>query len=172
MNKTLIVSMNGQIGAALEGDIGLQHVRNTFTRPLSLSLDSGTGDGKADQIYSDQRDLAAGASYTFDLATFNGSNDGMGSPFSMANVKVISVENTQGPESGSIVCGGAPAGARGWTAMTSGTIQVNGTSGFLAYDPGPVGYAVPSGSGNNLFKVSNPGASTVNYRILVIGASA
>lgn len=171
--ETLTVRMSGQVSATLQATVGIQSITDVFTQPMLLQLNNGAGgDALANQIYSDQRDLPAGTSYIFDLVTFNGSNDGVGNPLSMAVVKQILVMNTNGTETNTIITGGAPAGVRGWTAATTGTVTVNGTSGWMMWDQGPAGYAVPAGGGNNLWKVANPGASTVNYKILVIGATS
>src|SRR6266566_2890579 len=104
--ETLTVTMSGQISAVLGASYGQQSITSAFQQSLAFSVSTGTGEGRANQMYSDSRDLAAGASYIFDLVTFNGSNDGVGYPLAMATVKLLSIQAT----SGSLVVGGAPVG--------------------------------------------------------------
>ena len=178
--ETLTISMNGNVNATLGNVVGLDTIYDTVLVQLAMSLNTGTGDSKANQMFTDQRTLAPGASIVTDLVTFSGSNDKVGNPLSMANIKFLYIYNYgtvpgQGAnnESQTLILGGSPAGARGWTSVVNGTVTLNGTSGWLLWDPGASGYAVPSGSGNNLFKITNPsGSASVQYNMLVVGATS
>lgn len=169
--ETLTVRMSGNIAATLQNQVGVQTVTDVFSQPITVTLDAGTGDGKADQIYSDQRTLPAGQEYVININSMNGSNDGCGLPFSLACVKMVCLQNLNGTCSNTLVAGGSAAGVRGWTSAMSGTVTVNGTATFFMSDCGGA-YSVPSGSGNNLLKIANPGASAVEYRLLIVGATS
>lgn len=143
--------------------------------PLSyiqrFRLPSGTAAGKADLVWSDQRQLAASASENLDLV--GALSDVFGQGFSPARIKGIVVEALS-TNANNVVVGAAAATQ--WAALlgTTGTVTLRPGSFFAAFagTADATGYVCAGGS-TDLLKIANSGAGTaVDYKILLIGASA
>lgn len=145
--------------------------------PISerITLETGTGAGKADLLWYDERTLAA--SDTEDLDLVGALTNTFGDTFSPVRIKALyfkaapisGVANTN-----NVVVGGAAATQ--WAALL-------GTTGTLTFRPGArmlfaadvadaTGYVCAAGATDKL-KILNGGGSTeVKYQIAVIGVSA
>lgn len=157
------------LSATLTGsaDFGAPASRPSFSRQLDLT--SGTGAGKADKIWTDQRELAASATEDLDLA--GSLTDVFGGTITLATVKVLYVAASSA-NTNDVVIGAASATQ--WAALlgTTGTVTLKPGAVFLvaasSADPWPV-----SAGSTDLLKVANSAAgSSVTYDIAIVGATA
>lgn len=134
-------------------------------------LASGVGAGNADRMFSDTRTVNASSSEDLDLV--GSLVDNFGATFSPARIKAIVVFAAIANANNVVV--GAAAGTQ-WAALlgTTGTVTLRPGALFAAF-AGPAdatGYVCAAGA-TDLLKVANSGAGTsVNYDIVLIGASA
>jgi hypothetical protein len=140
-----------------------------------IQLTSGTGAGKADLLWYDERTLAASGDEELDLV--GNLANAFGDTFSPVRIKALWFKAA--PRSGvantnNVILGAAAATQ--WAALlgTTGTITFRpGARMMFAADPADAtGYVCAAGATDKL-KVANSGAGTeVVYQIAVIGVSA
>jgi hypothetical protein len=139
----------------------------------TVRLTNGTGDGQADRVYYAQRQLAASANETLDLAGVL--EDIFGNVLTFAKVKFIGVKNIN-TAAGNLEFG--PNGANGagassgapWKAAANKTpIPIN--NGFFSHY-NPAGWTVTAGTGDLLYAENMSGVNAVDYRVVIIGTSA
>lgn len=158
-----------ELAATLTGtsDFGAPSSRVSFAQQFDLS--SGTGAGKADKIWTDQRTIAASGSEDLDLA--GSLTDVFGGTITLATVKVLYVK-AAAANTNSVVIGGASATQ--WAALlgTTGTVTLKPGAMLLVACTAANPYVVAAGS-TDLLKVANSSSGTgVTYDIAVIGATA
>lgn len=158
-----------ELVASLTGtaDFGAPSSRPSFARQIDLT--SGTGANQADQVWTDQRTVAASGSENLDLT--GSLTDALGGSITLARVKVLYIA-ASAANTNSVVVGAAASNP--WATLLSGTGTLTLRPGavFLVAVPEATAYAVTAGTGD-LLKVANSGAGTsVTYDIAVIGASA
>jgi hypothetical protein len=167
---------------ALDTDLNLRILANLTSQkdlalaasPLDYSkrvqLTNGTGVGKADRLFSDQRTVALSSSEDLDLV--GTLVDDLGVVFSPTRIKMIYVEALAANTNNVIV--GAAAGTQ-WAALlgTTGTVTLRPGAFFLACAgvADATGYVCAAGA-TDLLKVANSGAGTsVDYKIILVGVS-
>lgn len=157
------------LSAVLTGsaDFGAPASRPSFA--LQLDFTSGTGAGKADKIWTDQRTIAASGSEDLDLA--GSLADVFGGTVTLATVKALYVRAAAG-NTNDVVIGGASATQWSDLLGTTGTVTLRPGAVFLVACTAADPWTVTAGSAD-LLKVANSGAGTsVTYDIAVIGATA
>ncbi|WP_267244353.1 hypothetical protein [Streptomyces sp. PR69] len=137
----------------------------------SVQLGSGTGAGQADLVWSDRRTIAASGSEDLDLAGVL--LDAFGATVTFARIKGLFIAAAESNANDVVI--GADA-TNPWASLLNATgtltLRPGAACGFLAGDADATAYAVTAGTGD-LLQVANSGAGTsVDYDILVIGASA
>jgi len=166
----LKTDLNVSINAALTGTLDLNFPSSQLDYVKTINLASGTGAGQADRIWHDKRTLAASATEDLDLA--GALLDALGGTFVLARVKALLVKAADA-NANNVVVGAAAATA--WAALlgATGTVTLRPGALFAAFagKADATGYAVGAGA-TDFLKVANSGAGTVDYEIVIIGASA
>jgi hypothetical protein len=147
----------------------------TTTDPLqfrrAVNLTDGTAAGQANKVFHDRRTLAASATEDLDLAGVL--LDAYGAAITFARVKGIII-SAAAANANNVVVGNATS--NGWATLLSatGTVTLRPGASFCAFAGAAdgTGWAVTAGTGD-LLKVANSGAGTsVEYDIVIVGASA
>lgn len=146
----------------------------SVTAPLSvarnLPLTNGTGANQADQMFSDQRTLAASATEDLDLAGVL--TDSFGAAITFARIKVIMIMAAAGNTNNVLVGGAASAQFVNWVADATDKVVVRPGGVLLLAATDATAYAVTATTGD-LLRIGNSAAGTsVTYDIVLIGASA
>lgn len=144
----------------------------TATFPLALSqaisLTDGTGANQADRIFSDTRTLTASANEDLDLS---GSLTNAYGTVTFARIKAVLViadsANTNNVNVSRSTSNGVPL----FLAATDG-IAVRPGGVFLWACSDVTGVAVTAGTGDLLNFANSAGSTSVNYSVVIIGASA
>lgn len=153
--------------------VGLASGKADFEYTHTRTLTSGTGSADADQInevWSDERTLAASATEDLDLA---GALTNLFGTSVFAKIKVLIIENIAAVDSSTgISIGGA---------LANGFITPFGAdTDTLVLDKGGVvvlesaalaGYAVVAGTGDKLTITNLDGTNEANYKIIALGNS-
>ncbi|WP_060880623.1 hypothetical protein [Streptomyces scabiei] len=140
-----------------------------FRRAVQLS--TGTGAGQADKVFHDRRTLAASATEDLDLAGVL--SDAFGAGITFARIKGLYIAAAPA-NANNVVVGAASSNAWATLLNATGTITLRpgGSFGAMAGLADGTGWAVTAGTGD-LLKVANSGAGTsVDYDVIIVGASA
>lgn len=166
-----MTQVNATVRASIDGSARLSRDGRETLDPVPRSEDivfgSGTGTGKADIAFVDDRSLASGANEALDLAGVL--TDAFGQSVAIAKLKAIEIS----------------ANAANTTNLTVGAAVSNTFVGFFAdatdaivLKPGariviadPVGWTVTAGTGD-LLKVANAAGAAASFRVKLLGASA
>lgn len=132
---------------------------------------SGTGASQADLVYRARRTLAGSTADNLDVS--GSLTDKFGNTLTMARVKLIAIFNRAAIGSGFDLNVGAGANplANLFGDAASDKINVKPQGLFLITAPGATAYAVTAATGD-ILKINNGNGSSVDYDILIVGASA
>lgn len=152
-----------------------QDALSGFPAALAANLTSGTGKDKADTIWHDRRTLAAAATENIDVYDFGGgAQDALGQSIANATVKVLYIKNRSATAGEKLTIGGEGSAAA-WNSLFNGsdtaTTQIGPDSTLIRVEPSAAGLAVTDVS-NHLLKIANAGIASIDYDIVVIGATA
>lgn len=172
----LATTFSLSLGATLTKDRDLGGVAtDALALAERIELITGTGAGKADKLWYDERTLNASSSEDLDLV--GSLSDTFGDLFSPVRIKALIVKAA--PRSGTAntnnVVLGAASGTQ-WAALlgVAGTVTLRPGSIFAvcAGVADATGYVCAAGA-TDLLKVANSSSGTsVSYQVAVIGASA
>jgi hypothetical protein len=164
------------LSATIKAGINAVHTSvldlGTATFPLnllqSISLTDGTGAGQADRIFHDTRTLAASANESLDLA---GSLTNAYGTVTFARIKAILVIAASGNTNDVQFTRPASNGVPLFMAAGDGIALAPGDF-FLWASSTAAGKAVTASTGDLLTLTNSAGSTSVDYTIVIIGASA
>jgi hypothetical protein len=178
MASTLSGNINSSVSMTLAAAIaGLsgQSTQLPLSLPtlLALTFTSGTGANKANQMWVSNRTLANSA--TEDLDMYNpASADAVGNAFTIATIKALIIQNLSATESDTLTIGGKGTTAA-WTSFFGSntyTAKITGGGTLILTQPGATGFVVGASSTNHLLTVAATAAVSINYTVIIIGATA
>lgn len=140
--------------------------RAGLVKNLNLQMDSGTGLGQADVVFSDTRSTAA-----TDSLDMNGGGllDNLGNAWAPARIKgIIVVAAAANP--GNVLLRRPAANGVPFLTAAGDEIPIHPGGLAIIWAPSAAGYPVTAGTGDLIDLVA--GAGTVTYDIYLIGASA
>ncbi len=143
------------------------------TAPLniakSIALTNGTGVNQADRVWADQRQVAASATDSIDLA--GSLTDAFGAALTFARIKLLVVTAAAGNTNNVVVTRPASNGVPLFSAAGDACpVRPGGLFAWACSDA--TGVAVTAGTGDLLDFVNSGAGSTVTYDVVVIGSSA
>ncbi len=146
----------------------LGDARHTVAQDGNLVLQNGTAADQADQEFTDQRTLGAGATEDLDLA--GGVTNALGETVTFASVKAIMVEAANGNDGNIEVGGTAPNGFVGPFGDVTDQIVLDAGDRFVVTNKG-AGWTVTGGTGD-LLRIGNTGSAAGTYKIKIVGVAA
>lgn len=156
--------------ATLTGALDLGSVVAPQTLPWGNTWSDGTGSGMADQVWTDTRTIAISGTDDLDLAGVL--VNALGATLTFARIKLIAV--TADPANANNVIIGAAASNQfvGPFGASTHTHAIKPGGFYATAAPGATGWPVTAATAD-LLRIANSGAGTsVNYSILLVGASA
>lgn len=163
LNTTVRASISAVSKKSLDG----RDITDRLPDSADILLGSGTGYGKADISFMDQRALASATSENIDLSGVL--VDGFGQTINAAKVKAIEIENPEASTT-NITVGGAASNT--WTgpfADPTDAIVLKPGDRFVAASR--TGWTVTASTGD-ILKIANGAGAGANYNIKIIAASA
>jgi hypothetical protein len=152
------------------GANGLGSVTFGFDLPTALQLSAGTGAGKADKLFSDQRTLAASGSESLDLAGVL--SDPFGATLTFGHVKWIYIKAAAANTNDVCIGGAASNTFVGPFADATDKVCVKPGGVAIFAAASGAGWAVTASTGD-LLKVANSGGTTgVTYDVIIAGTAA
>lgn len=164
LQTTIDVNLTGLLAAAL--DLGAAQYAPTINKRITLL--TGTGNGQADQIFTDTRTVAASGTDALDLA---GSLSGpIGGTLTFVKVKGLLVRAASGNTNNVRVNRPSTNGVPLFLAASDGIDVLPG--GLLLWVAPNAGVTVTPATGD-LINIDNSGSGTsVTYDVVIIGTSA
>jgi hypothetical protein len=173
MPDTLAVDIKASLSWLFSEALDLSSVNDNGKLDYAQSLTDGVSADQADVLFHDQRTVANGASDDLDLTALSQSIYGSSVTFSFAKVKGILIINLSTTASDVLRVGGAGAGSAFSTPFNSDAdaqVEVP-ADGCLLLVNKKNGWTVTSGTGDVL-RIQNPGSASINYRIVIVGATS
>lgn len=165
----LTTNLNLRLNTELDNALDLVTPKAIQAFSYLLSLTSGAGLNQANVIWSDRRTVNASTTDTLDLAG-GGLTDALGAVFAPARMKLLAVRNrhsgTQNITVGRPAANGVP-----WLSAAGDNAIVSAGGLLLMAWPTAAGIVVTAGTGD-LIEVVNGAGTSVDYDIVIIGASS
>lgn len=156
-----------KILATLTSALDLSTPTDALTKDYSINLGDGNGANQANQVFHDQRTLAASASEELDLA--GGLTNPLGQTVTFTKIKALLIRAAAGNTNDVLVGGAAANGFIAPFGDATDVIKVKPGGTLLLVAPDADGYAVTAATGD-LLKIANSAAgSGVTYDIVAIG---
>lgn len=162
------MAINGSVSSLIE----LSHTKTqdlaTGSFPLSIrqedAVTDGTGDGQVDSLYTDEHQLAASGTQTYNLYT--GLTDAWGDAFQLLTLKTLQIRVTDGD-------GTLQVNASGSNLLTSlfGSSVLGLKEGDVLQLHSPDGGWGVTASNYNLVLEESGGANTVTFEIVLAGVA-
>lgn len=158
------------VGSVLTGSLDLDSTPKTaLSKAYSIALSSGVGSGMADQLWFDKRTILASANDDLDLA--GSLVNGLGATVTFARIKGICIYSLPANVNNLHIGGGSNPFIN-WVANSSDIVVVRPGGLMLLMAPDATAYAVTATTGD-ILRVTNAAAgSSVEYEIVLIGATA
>jgi hypothetical protein len=171
MADTLTLNVKATCDWSLIEALDLANVVDASSVTYSDSLTDGTTAGLADVIWHDTRALAATTNDDLDLTALTQSIYGSTVTKTFAKVRGLLIINLSTTAGDDLEIGGS--GGNEWNVPFGATgdkieVRANGTLLLAAPEDG---YAVTNSSAD-ILRIRNPGANTINYKIVIWGTSA
>lgn len=161
-NGTLETNFRGVLSGTPDNGTTEHRFDNKGNYPFT----DGTGTNQANNVWSDTRTLASGASENLDLA---GVLTGMlGGTATFSCIKALRVRAAAGNTTSLLVGGAASNGFAGCFGDLTDTVKVKPGGEFLWIDPSAAGEAVTAGTGD-LLKIANGSGAAATYTIEILG---
>jgi len=164
---SLVTTIKASIAAINKRTLDGRDVTDPIPQSADIVLASGTGYGKADIAFMDQRTLAASTTENLDLS--GALLDAFGQTINAVKVKAIEIENPEASLSNLTI--GAAAANAFLGPFNDATDAIVLKPGDKAVFVSRTGWVVTAATGD-ILKVANGAGGTVNYLIKIIAASA
>ena len=159
-----------KLAATLTSVLDLGTAKDPLDYEKTLSLTDGTGANQGDQLWHDQRTIAASGTDSLDLA--GRLTNAFGATVTFARVKTIVVFEAAA-NTNNVVIGGAGSNPLAqWGADTSDKVNVRPGGFFVLHAPDATAYAVAAGSADVLQAANSSSGSTVTYDVVIVGSSS
>lgn len=135
----------------------------------TTSLGSGTGDSLADQLFTDQRTIAASGTEDLDLA--GGLTDAFGATLTFAKIKTIMIKADPGNTNNVTVKPATTNGFLGPFNAAADTLSIPPAGSVLLQAPAS-GWVVTADTGDLLTIANSSSGTGVTYDIILVGTSA
>jgi hypothetical protein len=165
---SLAVAIRASIQASQTKTGDLESAASTIDKAMSVAFSDGVGSNQANRIWKDTRTLAASASENLDLS--GSLTDIYGDAVVFARIKALIVIASAVNANNVNVARHSSTGVPIYLAASDGEPVHPG--GFLVKVwPGATGIPVTAGTGDLLTITNSAGGSSVDYTIVVVGAS-
>ncbi len=166
-----MTQVNAVARASIEGSARLARDGRDTVDPIPHSDDyvfgSGTGNGRVDIEFVDDRTLATNTSENLDLS--GSLIDAFGQTIAAANIKAIEISAAAANTTNLTVGAAASNTFQGPFADATDALVLKPGARVVIFDP--AGWTVTAGTGD-ILKVANAAGASASYRIKLLGASA
>lgn len=166
---TLSATLTAKLLAEQSSALDLGVVAFDLNEIKSIALADGTGADQADQMWTDQRTIAASGTDDLDLA--GSLVNALGATATFARIRALYVAAALG-NTNNVLVGGATSAFVNWVSDTSDKVVVRPGGFLLLANRDATGYAVTASTAD-ILRIANSGSGTsVSYDIVLVGSSA
>jgi hypothetical protein len=163
----LKATLKASISGTLAGVNDLGDPVQTFAEQFELAIANGTGADQANNVFSDERTIAASGTDNLDLAGVLG--NALGATLTFTAIKAIMIVADEGNTNDVVVGGAASNTFAGPFADATDKVSIGPGDVFLITRRSAAGLGVTGATGD-ILKIANSGAGTpVTYKIIIIG---
>lgn len=162
---TLKLTLDAVFGQSI--DIGTLKHNINYTKTYNIA--NGTAANQANQIWVDNRSVAASTADSLDLA--GALADAFGNTITFTAIKGIII--IAGANGDNLVVGGAASNTFiNWVSNATDEIVIKPNGMFALFDPSAGGYAVTASTGDILDITNADSAAAATYDIILIGEAS
>jgi hypothetical protein len=168
LTSKLTLSVQANYSAALD----LVTATAPLLKTYETTLQTGTGAGQADKVFSDTRTLAASGTEDLDLAGVL--LDAFGGTITVVKLKAIIISAAVG-NTNNVLVGGVAAGVASFLSPAATgiiTVRPGATFAVFAGQADAAGYAVTATTADLLHVANSSSGTSVTYDVIMIGTSA
>lgn len=171
MADTLTAELSASLAWVFRDELDLSTVADMAALSYDRSLPDGTGADQADKIWHATRTLGASSHDDLDLTALARTLFGASLSIGLAKVKALLVINTSTTAGEKLLVGGAAADAFAapFNGDATSVVEVGPDSALLLANKKD-GWAVTGGS-SDVLRIANPNATSVTYKIALVGTS-
>lgn len=172
MASTLTADLKASLNWLNQETLDLSTVNDSAKLDYSKSLANGTAVDLADRIWHDERTITTGANDDLDLTALARTLYGVSSPVALVKLKVLMIVVLSTVTGDKLKLDSSVT--NGYVGPFDGSAAskvVVGADSPLILANKKDGFGAVSGT-NKIIRITNPGATSVLYRIVLIGTSA
>jgi hypothetical protein len=162
-------NVDTRVAGTYAGTNDLGSVAFAFSPSATVQFSAGTGTGKADKLFSDQRTLAASATENLDLAGVL--VDPLGATLTFGHVKAIYIHAAAANTNDVCVGGAATNTFSGPLADPTDIVCVKPGGVLVLTVASGVGWTVTPATGDILKVTNSAGTTGVTYDVVIVGTS-
>lgn len=155
------------VDSLLSSSLDIGTGRHAVLYEDDTAFTNGTGANQANEMFTDQRTIAASSNEELDLA--GSLTNAFGDTITFTSVKAIIVKAAAGNTNDVQVGGAASNGFASFLGDASDIVVLKPGSVFCITNPNATGYAVTASTGDLLKIANSSSGSTVTYDIIIIG---
>jgi hypothetical protein len=165
---SLTTTLKLSLRSLLVGPLDLSNSINDLQLAPEFTLADGAGINAANLVYQDTVTLAAAGETLLDLTALT---DALGSAVNFARVKLIYLRNKSATAGDNLQLGGTVSAGLSTLYVGTNAGQLIGPGGIaLLVNPSAAGWAVTATTAD-ILRIGNPGANSITYDIVLIGAA-
>lgn len=171
MADALSNTIKAEFDWVFQETLDLSNVTDQARVQYNVTTADGTANSQADKIWHDTRSILTTANDDLDLTALTTSIFGSTVTISFVEVVAILIINTNTLTGELLEVGGSGGNEFvAWVGAAGDKVKVGPNSVFMIANVVD-GYAVANGS-TDILRIRNPGATTVTYKIAIVGRSA
>lgn len=167
---TAQATLSASIVGLLSGAVDIGDVAHSLSFTPSITFGDGSGANQITRIFADNRTISASSNDDLDLAGVL--VDAIGQTVALARVRGILIRAAAANVNNIVVGGASSNGFISWAGASAHTVIVRPGGLLLLAAPDATAYGVTAGTAD-ILRIANSGAgSTVNYDIVILGATS
>lgn len=164
----LTTSIKLNLRALLVSALDLSNAVNDLSLAHEIALADGAGINAANLVYQDTVTLATASETLLDLTALT---DALGGAVAFARLKLIYLRNKSATAGDNLQLGGTVSAGLSTLYVGTNAGQLIGPGGIaLLVNPSAAGWAVAATTAD-ILRIGNPGANSITYDIVLIGAA-
>jgi hypothetical protein len=167
MAESIAASIKLIVDSTLSSTLDLSGASQPLKYSKTYNFTDGTGDDKAQQMFTDQRTLGASATEDIDMA--GTLINAFGTTITFDNIKALVISAAAGNTNDVEVGGAGANGVISFFGDATDKVNVKPGGTIVLIAPDATGYDVTTGTADLLTITNSAGGTGVTYDIIVIG---
>ena len=171
MPDTLSVEIKASLNWLWEEALDLSTLVDSSRLEVLSAFSTGSSAGEADQLWHDSRTIGAASNDDLDLTDLTQTVHGQSVSLGFASIKAILIQNTSTTAGDKLVLDSSVTNGvlTPFNGSASSKLEIPADSPLLLVNRLD-GWTVTAGTGD-LLRISNPGAESIDYKIVILGVA-